>query len=227
MSSATPHSPAPQNDDPIFQPLEFRNLTVKNRIFRSSMPGQFDNYDGSGSQCRVNWEQKFARGGVGAIISSFAPVTARGRIVPQVAMIDSDDKIPFWRTLTRAVHEYDCRYIVQLSHSGRQRDIPGVEVMYQPAVSSSTGIEEMHGFYARELDITEIRQVVEQFAHAARRAREAGADGVELHASHGYLFTQFLSSAHNRRTDDYGGSLENRARFLVDVIHAIRREVGH
>lgn len=212
--------------DPIFQPLRFRNLTVKNRIFRSSLPPQFDHYDGSGSQSRVNWERKFADGGVGAIISAFAPVDVQGRILPHFALTDADDKIPFWRTVISAVHEHDCKYIIQLSHAGRQRDIPGVENMYRAAVSSSTGIEEMHGLYARGMDVQEIRQVVNQFAHAARRAREAGADGVELHSSHGYLFAQFLSSALNHRKDDYGGSLENRARFLIEVIRAVRREVG-
>ena len=215
-----------QTPDPIFQPLRFRNLTVKNRIFRSSLPPQFDHYDGGGSQSRVRWERKFARGGVGAIISAFAPVSVQGRILPNFGLIDSDDKIPFWRVLADAVHEYDCRYIIQLSHCGRQRDIPGVENMYRPALSSSTGIEEVHGLPARAMDVAEIRQVVNQFGHAARRAREAGADGVELHASHGYLFAQFLSSALNRRDDDYGGSVENRARFLVEVVQAVRREAG-
>jgi 2,4-dienoyl-CoA reductase (NADPH2) len=74
--------------DTIFQELRFRNLTVKNRIFRSNISGRFDNYDGSGTQARINWEVKFARGGVGAIISSFAPVSIRGRIVPNYATIE-------------------------------------------------------------------------------------------------------------------------------------------
>src|ERR1700756_4466526 len=111
----------------IFQPLKFRNLTVKNRLFRSSISGRFDNYDGSGTQARINWEEKFARGGVGAIISSFVPVHIRGRILPNYPMIDRDDTIPFWRALAKRVHEYDCKYILQLSHSGHQQDIPGVE----------------------------------------------------------------------------------------------------
>src|SRR4051794_26076731 len=85
------------DNDVIFQPLKFRSLTVKNRLFRSSISGRWDNYDGSGSQARINWEEKFARGGVGAIISSYVPVHLRGRIMPNYAMIDSDDKIPFWR----------------------------------------------------------------------------------------------------------------------------------
>jgi len=76
------------NQDVIFQPLKFRNLTVKNRLFRSNVSGRFDNYDGSGSQARINWEESFARGGVGAIISSFVPVLIRGRILPNYAMID-------------------------------------------------------------------------------------------------------------------------------------------
>jgi 2,4-dienoyl-CoA reductase-like NADH-dependent reductase (Old Yellow Enzyme family) len=80
--------------DIIFQPLAFRSLTVKNRIFRSNISGRFDNYDGSGGYARINWEEKFARGGVGAILSSFVPVSIRGRIMPNYAMIDSDDKIP-------------------------------------------------------------------------------------------------------------------------------------
>src|SRR5688572_25197997 len=123
--------------DAIFQELQFHNLTVKNRIFRSNVAGRFDNYDGSGNQARINWEVKFARGGVGAIISSFVPVSIRGRIVPNYATIDADDKIPFWRALGRAVHEHDCKYIVQLSHSGRQQDIAGIENQYRRPLSST------------------------------------------------------------------------------------------
>src|SRR5258705_7366619 len=105
-------SPTEDNmPDAIFQPLSFRNLTVKNRIFRSNISGRFDNYDGSGTQTRINWELKFARGGVGAIISSFVPVHPRGRIIPNYATIDRDERIPFWHALGTAVHEHDCRFI--------------------------------------------------------------------------------------------------------------------
>ena len=88
-------------DDVIFQPLQFRNLRVKNRLFRSNISGRFDNYDGSGTQTRINWEESFAKGGVGAIISSYVPVSMRGRIMPNYAMIDTDDKVPFWRAVGR------------------------------------------------------------------------------------------------------------------------------
>jgi 2,4-dienoyl-CoA reductase (NADPH2) len=211
----------------IFQPLHFRNLTVKNRLFRSNISGRFDNYDGSGAQARINWEESFARGGVGAIISSFVPVHIRGRIMPNYAMIDSDDKIPFWRELVEAVHRYDTRYIIQLSHSGRQRDNPGVENFRQKGLSSTNKMDTFHGLLCEAMTLKQIKETIQYFADGARRARQAGADGVELHASHGYLITQFLSSAINDRRDEYGGPLRNRAAFLLEIIQAIRKEVGN
>ena len=94
----------------LFSPLKFRNLTVKNRVFRSNVSGRFDNYDGSGNQARINWEVKFARGGVGAVISSFVPVAMRGRIMPNYATIDREACVPFWKKLVEQVHgESDCK----------------------------------------------------------------------------------------------------------------------
>ena len=216
------------NFDTILQELRFprSGLTVKNRVFRSNISGRFDNYDGSGSQARINWETRFARGGVGAIISSFVPVSIRGRIVPNYATIDGDDKIDFWRAVGRAVHEHGCRFILQLSHSGRQQDIAGVENQFQPGLSSTSKTESFHGLVARAMTREEVRQAVEEFAEGARRAREAGLDGVELHGANGYLITQFLSSAINDRADEYGGTLENRARFVREIVRAIRAKVG-
>jgi 2,4-dienoyl-CoA reductase-like NADH-dependent reductase (Old Yellow Enzyme family) len=208
----------------IFQPLQFRSLTVKNRIFRSNISGRFDNYNGSGNRARINWELKFARGGVGAIISSFVPVHLRGRIVPNYAMIDKDERIPFWRELGREVHQHDCKYILQLSHSGWQRDIPGVE--YEKSLSSTGRTEPLHGFECERMTVAQIKETVQAFAEGARRAREAGLDGVELHGANGYLITQFLSSAINDRDDEYGGALENRARFVREIVQAIRAKVG-
>jgi len=214
------------DQDILFEPLRFRNLEVKNRIFRSNIAGRFDNYDGSGSQARINWEEKFARGGVGAIISSYVPVHIRGRILPNYATIDRDERIPFWRALGRKVHEYDCRYILQLSHAGRQQDIGGVENLGRKALSSTSRTESFHGFQCQAMTLAEVKATVQYFADGARRAREAGLDGVELHGANGYLITQFLSSAINDRRDEYGGPLENRARFVLDIIRAIRTQVG-
>ena len=210
--------------DAIFQPLTFRNLTVKNRVFRSNIAGRLDNYDGSGNQARINWEVKFAKGGVGAIISSFVPVQIRGRIMPNYATINADERIPFWRAVGNAVHEYECKYILQLSHGGRQRDVPGIE--YPIGLSSTDRKDPLHGFECQRMTGADIKETVSAFAEGARRAREAGLDGVELHGANGYLITQFLSSAINDRQDEYGGPLENRARFVLDIVKAIRARVG-
>jgi 2,4-dienoyl-CoA reductase-like NADH-dependent reductase (Old Yellow Enzyme family) len=210
--------------NPIFEPLTFRNLTIKNRIIRANMSGRIDQYDGSGTQARINFETKFARGGVGAIVSSFANVQLRGRIMPNYAMIDHDRHIPFWRAVGKAVHAFDCKYILQLSHGGRQRDIAGIE--FASGLSSTDKEEPTHGFRSERMTVAQITETVQAFADGAARAREAGLDGVELHGSNGYLITQFLSSAINDRKDDYGGSLENRARFVIEIVRAIRARVG-
>ena len=210
--------------DVLFQPLQFRNLTVKNRVFRSNISGRFDNYDGTGTQARINWEVKFASGGVGAIISSFVPVHPRGRIIPNYATIHQDDRVPFWRAVGEAVHQHDCQFIMQLSHGGRQRDVP--DLAYPRGMSSTDAVDPLHGFECDRMTIGDIREVVAAFAEGARRAREAGLDGVELHGANGYLITQFLSSAINDRKDEYGGPLENRARFVLEIVRAIRSRVG-
>jgi 2,4-dienoyl-CoA reductase-like NADH-dependent reductase (Old Yellow Enzyme family) len=212
--------------DVLFEPLRFRSLTIKNRILRSNVSGRFDNYDGSGTQARINWEEKFARGGVGAIVSSYCPVDVRGRILPNYATIDRDERIDFWRKVGEAVHRHDCRFILQLSHSGRQQDVGGVENLGRKALSSTSKTESFHGFECQAMTLDQVHETIESFAAGARRARDAGLDGVELHAANGYLITQFLSSAINDRKDEFGGSLEGRARFLLEIVRAIRREVG-
>jgi 2,4-dienoyl-CoA reductase-like NADH-dependent reductase (Old Yellow Enzyme family) len=207
--------------DIIFEPLNFRHLTVKNRIFRSNTYGNFDNSDGSGTQTRIRWEEKFARGGVGAILSAIAPIHSQGRMAPNCATIDSDRQIPFWRQVAETVHEYDCKYIVQISYGGSHL-----------------------GSFSQTMTLEQIQETIQLFADAARRAREAGLDGVEVDATAGgtgrllddleqggtqppvNLIAQFLSPSVNHREDEYGGSLEKRSRFLLDILKAIRQEVG-
>ncbi|MGH3084054.1 MAG: NADH:flavin oxidoreductase [Gaiellaceae bacterium] len=210
--------------DPIFEPLRFRNLEVENRVFRSSIAGRFDGWDGSGQQARINWEVRFARAGVGAIVSAWCGVDRRGLIVPGYASIERDDRVPFWREVGERVHEHGSKFILQLAHAGRQRDIPGIE--FRKGLSSTGKSDPLHGFEAERATPAQLREITSSFAAAAERARAAGLDGVEIHGANGYLFTQFLSSAINDRKDEYGGPLERRARLLLETVRAVRASVG-
>ncbi|PSN14433.1 FMN reductase, partial [filamentous cyanobacterium CCP5] len=197
-----------------------------------------DTNDGSGNQARINWEHKFAKGGVGAIISSYVPVSREGQITPQTATIDEDSSIPFWHTVAETVHQHGCKYILQLSHSGRQRDIEGIEntlidpknkaIKPDPAPSSTNEADQVSGLPARKMSREEIQRIIRKFAEGAARAKAAGLDGVELHSSHGYLINQFLSAGINQRTqaEGYGGDLKGRYQFLKEIVQAIRKEVG-
>lgn len=210
----------------VLAPLVMRNLTLKNRVLRSSISGRFDQEDGTPTQTRLNWETLFAEGGVGGIITSYVPVLMSGRIIAGYATMHEDRLIEPWSAIARAVQRHGTKMIMQLSHSGRQMDVPGLQNLHQSTLSSTDRPESLHGFPTRAMTLAEIEHMIASFGRAAWRAREAGLDGVELHAANGYLFTQFLSSGINDRKDRYGGSLFNRARFLLDVIQAIRAEVG-
>ena len=213
-------------NDPIFQPLTINGLTLKNRVMRSSLGGRIDYYDGSMSEARLAWDRRFARGGVGAIISSNAGIRTDGIAVPGYASIDDDRTIPSWRALVSDIHRYDCRYIIQLHFSGRQRDLPRREFLDVLPMSATDKPDLLYGLRARRMTLPEIHELVQAYGRAARRAREAGADGVEIVACNGYLLHQFLSSAVNDRTDEYNGDLRARARITLEVLAAVRKAVG-
>jgi 2,4-dienoyl-CoA reductase-like NADH-dependent reductase (Old Yellow Enzyme family) len=210
--------------DVIFEPLDFRNLTVPNRLVASSIGSRIDFYDGTGTEIRIRWDVKWARTGVGAMISTHSPVDPRGNLSPHFAHIDRDDRIPFWRELIRRVHENDCKYILQLVFGGRHREVAGIH--YDKGLSSTDKPDWFRGFLCTRMTTEQIKGVVDAFGQAARRAREAGADGIELHGANGFVITQFLSKEINDRKDEYGGSLENRARFPLEVVREVRRQVG-
>ena len=213
-------------NDPIFRPLTINGVTFKNRVVRSSLGGRVDYYDGSMSEARVAWDRRFAQGGVSAIISSNSGIRPDGVAVPGYATIDDDRTIPSWRRLVEAVHQFDCRYIIQLHFSGRQRDIPRKEFVDIPAPGATDRPDLLYGLRSRRMTIPEIHDLVQDYARAARRAREAGADGIEIVACNGYILHQFLSSAINDRDDEYNGDLRARARLTLEVLKAVRAAVG-
>jgi 2,4-dienoyl-CoA reductase-like NADH-dependent reductase (Old Yellow Enzyme family) len=140
------------------------------------------------------------------------------------AGIDADDKKPGLREWVDLAHSGGSLLVAQLNHGGRQ--IVESAVAGEPTVSASSVREPLFGTKPRPLRSDEIHSLVETFADAAERARDSGFDGVQIHAAHGYLLGQFLTPHTNRRTDNYGGSLDNRMRLLREVYIAIRTRVG-
>ena len=212
--------------DPIFRPLTINGVTFKNRVMRSSLGGRVDYYDGSMSEARVAWDRRFARGGVSAIISSNSGIRPDGVAVPGYATIDDDRTIKSWRRLVAEVHQFDCRYIIQLHFSGRQRDIARKEFVDIPAPGATDRPDLLYGLRSRRMTVPEIHDLVQDYARAAQRAREAGADGIEIVACNGYILHQFLSSAINDRDDEYNGDLRARARLTLEVLTAVRAAGG-
>jgi 2,4-dienoyl-CoA reductase-like NADH-dependent reductase (Old Yellow Enzyme family) len=166
---------------------------------------------------------QLAMGEVGLIISEATYFRKEGHVRPWQLGIYDDSYIPGLRALSRAVHGHGTPIVLQLNHAGLFADF---KVTGQVCLAPSK-VEDLSSNPHKQMDIEDIREIVEGFGQAARRAKEAHFDGVQIHAAHGYLINQFLSPVFNRRQDAYGGSLENRARFLLEVLKSIRANVGN
>ena len=179
--------------------------------------------DGTPTTKLENYYETLARGGIGLLISGYAFVRSDGKQLPGKMGIDSDDKIPALRRLTSAAHNNGSRIFCQLVHAGGQANAKetGSTPLAPSAIESS-----LYPATPREMSAQDIAEIIHAFSEGARRAKEAGFDGVQLHGAHGYLINQFLSPLTNKRTDRYGGSLEGRARFLQETFEAVREKVG-
>lgn len=207
----------------LFDPIRIGTLELANRFVRSAtwegmcLPG------GHPTPRLIELYRQLAAGGVGLIISGYTFIRPDGIQLPGKMGIHEDSLIAELRQLTAAVHQQGGRVWCQLVHAGGQTSSRAIgAVPIAPSAVQPPNYPEM----PREMSPEEIRAVVEAFAAGARRAREAGFDGIQLHGAHGYLIHQFLSPLMNRRRDDYGGSPENRRRFLEEICQAVRREVG-
>ena len=206
----------------LFEPGRIGQMEVKNRIVLPPMSTNFCLNEGYISQRLIDYYEERARGGVGLLITEGMAVEARGRRRFLELSLADDSFIPGLSKLARAVHKHGARIAPQLLHRGQQaRSVVTGQQPVSPSPFSITGGEVPH-----ELSLEEIAGIVRSFASSARRAREAGCDGVEIHAAHMYLVSQFLSPAANHRTDIYGGPLANRARFLIEIISAVKESVG-
>jgi len=207
----------------LFSPIRINRLELKNRAVMPPMGTGYANTDSTVTDRLVAYLARRAQGGTGLIITEVAAIDPRGRGFSAEVGIWDDKFIPGLKRISEAVHKAGGKAAIQLHHTGRETfeavigmlpeapsAIPSV-ILNQPCV---------------EMSIERINEIIKAFAKAAARAKEAGFDAVEVHGAHGYLVGQFLSPFSNHRTDEFGGSDANRARFALEILKAIRSEVG-
>jgi 2,4-dienoyl-CoA reductase-like NADH-dependent reductase (Old Yellow Enzyme family)/thioredoxin reductase len=215
----------------VFEPTNIGQMQLKNRIVMPPMGTNYAEAGGAVSQRMLDYYEARARGGVGLIIVEGSAPSLQCTTSPQAspshqASLGDDKFIPGWRKLTNAAHKYNARIAIQIMHATLENwDGKVVQVSPSPVIVPAR-VMGILGGPPHELSVEEIAERVGWFASAARRAKEAGFDGVEVHGAHQYIVAAFLSSATNQRTDKYGGSVKNKARFLVEILQAIKREVG-
>lgn len=216
----------------LFTPVELGDLTLSNRIAMAPMTRSRAEFDGTPG--RLAAEYYAQRASVGLIITEGTQPSDDGQGYLTTPGIYTDAHVAGWRKVTDAVHAKGSHIYFQLMHAGRMSH-PDNTPHHRPGVAPSaiapgTGMFTMTGMQEiptpRALTIEEIRQTVEDFRVAARRAIEAGADGVEIHGANAYLVHQFFAPSANTRTDEYGGSIKNRARFAIEIATAIADEIG-
>ena len=214
----------------LFSPLEVRGLTARNRLWVAPMC-QYSAVDGVPQEWHHTHLTQFASGGAGVVIAEATAVSPEGRISPQDTGIWNDVQRDAWARIAESIRARGALAGIQLAHAGRKastwspltphRGSVGLDQGGWPTVAPSAIA--FDGFAVpEELDIAGVDAVVDDFAAAARRAIDAGFQLLEVHAAHGYLLHEFLSPLSNHRDDEYGGSLENRARLLLRVIDAVR-----
>ncbi len=206
----------------VFEEVRIHNVVLANRFVRSATWEGMAGKDGSVTPRLIDFLVNLARGDIGLIITGYASIRKDGQSGPWQLGVDRDELVPGLRGLADAVHRNSGKIVLQLAHGGffAMRKLIGQSPL---APSDLAGVAKSP---RRAMTIRDIEDIVAAFADGARRAKEAGFDGVQIHAAHGYLLSQFLSPAFNHRSDRYGGDLENRARFLIEVLRAIRASVG-
>lgn len=221
----------------LFTPIQIGSMTVPNRICHVPTDVSSSNADGSVSERDIHHHSQIAKGGAGLIIvGATSPDGQTGRPTVTGLVADSDSCIPGLARLAEGMHKYGAKCVVQLQHPGRQCAVPryntmsatdmvvklpwsaGHEIVYENA--------EEKGKPVRAMTTEEVVDMVDKFSEAAWRVKQAGFDGVELHAAHGYLISQFMSPYLNKRIDRWGGSFENRMRFPLAIISSIQKKCG-
>jgi 2,4-dienoyl-CoA reductase-like NADH-dependent reductase (Old Yellow Enzyme family) len=206
----------------LFEETHLKDLKLPNRFTRSATWEGLADENGACAPELVDRMVELARGSVGLIVTGHSYVHAAGQATVRQLGVDRDAHIEKLREMTTAVHREGGRIVMQLAHGGLRADpkLTGTEPL---GPSSGRDLLKTAG---KEMTTDEIQEAVSAFGHAALRAKTADFDGVQIHAAHGYLLSQFLSPAFNQRKDSYGGTLENRCRIILDALRSIRRFVG-
>ena len=207
----------------MFQEMKINGMTLRNRLVRSATWEGMCGQGGRPTQKLNAYLHDLAQGGIGLIISGYAFVSPEGKQLPGKMGIHTDDFAENFIALRRSVHAAGARMAIQLVHAGGQAS--SASAGRQPLAPSAVKVDQYPEMPA-ELSRLEIQEIVQAFARSARRTKQWGFDGVQLHGAHGYLINQFLSPLTNHRTDLYGGTRENRCRFLFEVYQEVRRAVG-
>jgi N-ethylmaleimide reductase len=216
----------------LFSPSRFGAIELANRVVMSSLTR---NRAGTGNvPTPLIAEYYRQRASAGLILTEASPICAEGHGYPRTPGIHTPEQVEGWKRVTQAVHGAGGKIALQLWHVGRISHpylqpggaLPVAPSAIRPAGQVFTGQAMKDYVTPRALDLAEIPVIVEHYAQAARNAMEAGFDGVEVHAGNGYLLDQFVRSSTNRRTDAYGGSTENRARLLLEVMEAVCADIG-
>jgi len=203
----------------LFSPLKIGTLAIPNRFVRSATHEYMAEEDGTVTPRLADLYRELAEGEVGLLISGHFNVLSDGKSSPRQAGIFDDRFIEGLKTLSGAVHAFPARIFAQLAHAGRQTK---TQLIGGTPIAPSAVFEPSVKLMPREATAADIARIIDAFVQAARRARQAGFDGAQLHAAHGYLLSAFLSPYTNRRTDEWGGSTERRARIVVEIIRAIK-----
>lgn len=207
----------------LFSPIIINGMELKNRSVMPAMGTAYANMDNTPGERLIRFLAARARGGTGLIITEVCAVLPRGKGFPNELGAWSDDFIPALAKIPEAIHREGARVALQLHHAGRETtEYSAGAPPEAPSAIPSVILQQP----CEEMSIGRVREVIEGFAKAASRAKKAGFDAVEVHGAHGYLLTQFLSPFSNHRQDAYGGSEENRSRFVLEVVEAVRAEVG-
>ena len=214
-----------KNDYPhIFSPLTVKNMTIKNRIVMMPMGTNYGEQNGEMSFLHINYYEQRAKGGTGLIIVENASIDSpQGSNGTTQLRIDHDNYLPRLFKFCENIHRYGTKIAIQINHAGASAISSRINM--QPVSASDVPSKE-GGEIPRPLSKDEILHIVKKYGESAKRAQTAGFDAVEIHAGHSYLISQFLSPITNKRTDEFGGSVENRTRFCRMVIDEVRKQVG-